>query len=107
MFPTSYIETISIFTPPIVSNFSYLNTYLSVFLLHFHLVSLLVLLYIQHIYVFQPDDFLNIDLTVMRRKSIVWKVFLTCLFLTLSILFPMTETPLAYQMLTKGAIYDR
>ena len=101
------IEIISLFTPPITSNFAYFASYISVFLIDFHLMSLLILLYIQHIYIFYFDLVANVDVSIMRQKSIMWKFLLTFFSLFLDFLFPSPDTPMAFQMLAKGAIYDR
>lgn len=101
------VEIIALFPPPITSNVAYLMSHISVFLLNFHEMSLLILLYIQHIYVFYPDEFVNVDFSVMRQKSIVWKFILTLLSLLLNYLFPSAEVPVAYQLLSKGVNYDR
>ena len=107
LYHTCLIEMISLFTPPITSNITYLITYIFIFLLNFHIISLLVQLYIQHIIVFYPDDFANVDVSVMRRKSIIWKFILTFLSIFLNCLFPSSEVPHTYQLLTKGVNYDR
>ena len=102
------IGLISLFTPPITGSMAYLvSSLVSVFLVNFQLISLLILLYIQHLYVFYPDECANVDVSIMRRKSLIWKFILTFLSLFLSFLFPSPEVPLAYQMLAKGANYDR
>ena len=107
LYHTCLIEIISLFTPPITSNITYLITYIFIFLLNLHIISLLVQLYIQHIIVFYPDDFANVDILVMRRKSIIWKFILTFLSIFLNCLFPSSEVPHTYQLLTKGVNYDR
>ena len=101
------IEIISLFTPPITCNGTYLVSYISVFLLNFQQISVLILLYIQHIYVFYPDECANVDASIMRRKTIMWKFILTCFSIFLDCLVPSPEAPGAYQVLTKGANYDR
>ena len=107
LYHTCLIEMISLFTPPITSNVTYLITYILNFLLNFHIISLLVQLYIQHIIVFYPDDFANVDFSIMRRKSIIWKFILTFFIIFLNCLFPSSEVPHTYQLLTKGVNYDR
>ena len=100
-------QIISLFTPPFTSNVSYLITYIFVFLLNFHQISLLVLIYMQHVYVFYPDEFVNVDVSIMRLKSIIWKFILTFFSLFLSCLFPSSEVPTIFQMITKGRNYER
>ena len=107
MYQICVIEIISLFTPPITSNIIYLITYIFIFLLNFHIISLLVQHYIQHIIVFYPDDFANVDVSVMRQKSILWKFILTFFSIFLSCLFPSSEVPHTYQLLTKGVNYNR
>ena len=101
------IVLISLFTPPIPSNMAYLVSHVSVFWVNFHHISLLILLYVQHLYVFYPDECANVDVSIMRRKSLIWKFILTFSILFLSYLVPSQEVPVAYQMLAKGANYDR
>ena len=101
------IEFISLFTPPITSYMAYLVSHTSVFLVNFHHMSLLILLYIQHLYVFYPDECANVDVSIMRWKSLIWKFILTFVSLFLGYLVPSPGVPMAYQMLAKGANYDR
>ena len=101
------IVLISLFTPPIPSNMAYLVSHVSVFLVNFHHISLLILLYVQHLYVFYSDEFANVDVSVMRRESLIWKFILTFFSIFLGYLVSTPEVPVAYQILTKGANYDR
>ena len=101
------IEIISLFTPPITSEGAYLVSYVDVFLIDFHLVSLLILLYIQRVYIFYFDLVVNVDVSVMRQKSIMWKFILTFFSLFLDFLVPSPDAPMAFQILAKGANYDR
>ena len=101
------IVIISLFSPPITSNVTYLISHISVFLLNFHQISLLILFYIQHVYVFYPDEWVNVDIFIMRRKSIIWKFILTFFSIFINCLVPSPEVPITYQMLTKGANYER
>ena len=101
------IEIITLFTLPITSNVCYLITYMFVFLLNFHQISVLVQLYIQHVYVFYPDEFVNVDASIMRRKSIIWKFILIFFSISLNCIFPSSEVPPTFQMLTKGGNYER
>ena len=101
------VEMISLFTPSITCNIAYLVTYISVFLVNFHQISMLILLYIQHLFVFYPDECVNVDVSVMRQKSIIWKIILTLFCLFLNYLFPSAEVPVTYQLLKKGVNYDR
>ena len=100
-------EIISLFTPTINSNVAYLISYISVFLVNFHQMSLLITIYIQHLYVFYPDECLNVDVSIMRQKTIIWKFILNLSSLFLSFLVPSPDVPWAYQILTKGATYNR
>ena len=100
-------EIISLFTPTITSNVAYLISYISVFLINFHQISLLITIYIQHLYIFYPDECVNVDVSVMRQKSILWKFILTFFNIFLSCLFPSSEVPHTYQLLTKGVNYNR
>ena len=107
MYQICLIEIISLFTPPITSTVAYLISHINVFLVNFHQISVLILLYIQHIYVFYPDECANLDVSIMRRKSIIWKFVLTFFSLFLSCLVPSKTAPWAYQLLAKGENYDR
>ena len=101
------VEIISLFTPFITCNIAYLVTYISVFLVNFHQISMLILLYIQHLFVFYPDECVNVDVSVLRQKSIIWKFVLTLFSLFLGFLVPSPDVPWTYQMLAKGANYER
>jgi hypothetical protein len=101
------VVIISLFSPPIISIVAYLISYIAVFLIQIYITSLLVLLYIQHVYTFYQDEFVNVDVSIMRQKSIMWKFILTLSSLFLSYLFPSLEVPMVYQILAKGANYDR
>ena len=101
------IGIVSLFAPPITSNIVYLISYINVFLIDFHQISLLILIYIKHIYVFYPDECVNVNVSVMRQKSIIWKFVLTLCSIFLSFLVPSSHVPQAYQMLAKGADYER
>ena len=107
LYQVCLIEIISLFTPPITSDVAYLVSHISVFLLNFQQISLLILLYIQHAYVFHHEECANVDVSIMRPMSIIWKFTLTLFSISLSCLVPSPEVPLAYQMLTKGADYNR
>ena len=58
----------SIFTPPLVPLFHnvYVISHCCVFMANFHSISMLVFLYVQHIYVFQPDSFTGTDFSRLR-----------------------------------------
>ena len=58
----------SIFTPPSVPLFDnvYIISHTCVFAANFHGISMFVFLYVQHIYVFQPDNFTGADVSVIR-----------------------------------------
>ena len=98
---------ISLFTPPISSTSVYFVSYIFLFLLNFYSVSWLVTLYIQYVYVFQHEQFLNVNESSMRRKSFYWKIFLTIISFLLNIVVPSIESPLPYHMLSKGMPYHR
>ena len=102
-----FIQFISLFTPPITSIFAYFMVYIIIFLMNFYSVSWLVFLYIQYVYVFQHDQFLNVNVSSMWWKSLGWKFLLTFLSLSLNIAFPLDAIPVPFQMLSKGIHYDR
>ena len=98
---------ISLFTPPINSTLVYCVSHVILFLLSFYSVSWLVTLYIQYVYIFQHDQFVNVNKSSMRQKSFCWKIFLTIISLLLDIALPSGATPVTYQMLSKGMPYHR
>ena len=55
------VQFISIFIPPSDSIIVYLTSHVGVFLMNFNAVSLVVSLYIQHVYVFHNDLFVNVN----------------------------------------------
>ena len=57
--------------------------------------------------IFYFDLVANVDISIMRQKSIIWKFILTFLSLFIDVLVPSPDNPLAFQMLAKGASYDR
>ena len=62
-------QFISIFTPPLVPLFNghvYVISHTCVFIANFHIISMLVFLYVQHVYVFQPDSFTGADVSGIR-----------------------------------------
>ena len=99
---------ISLFSPPMTSSFIYLIAYLGVFFATFFLISWLVLLYVQYMFVFYPDETENIDDSDLRWKTLIWKFLLTILVFTLNYLVPSQENPLAIQtLLTKEKQDDK
>ena len=62
------LQFTSIFTPPLVPLFDnvYILSHICVFVANFNGISMLVFLYIQHVYVFQPDSFTGTDVSRMR-----------------------------------------
>lgn len=110
LYYTGFVQFISLFTftKPIASNnFVYIVCYLGVFLFHFQCVSVFVYLYFQYVHTFQPDDIKDVEPSSYRWKSLLWKFFLTCFTLLLSILFPLEDQPILFQVMTKEAKYDR
>jgi hypothetical protein len=101
------IRFISLFTPPTTSIIVYLISYFFIFINNFYFVSWLVFLYIQYVYVFQHEQFSNVNLSSMWWKSLGWKFLLTFPSLSLNIVFPLENIPLPFQMLSKGCHYDR
>ena len=68
LLPVGLSQFTSIFTPHSVplSDNVYIISHTCVFMANFHGISMLVFLYVQHIYVFQPDDFTGADVSVLR-----------------------------------------
>ena len=108
MYYTGLVQFISLFTPPITLwNFVYPVCYLGVFLFHFQCTSIFVYLYNQYVHTFQPDDIIDVEPSIYRWKNLIWKFFLTCILLSLSILCPLEDQPMLFLVLTKGVKYDR
>ena len=65
---TGLFQFISIFTPPLVplTDNVYIISHTCVFVANFHCISIFVFLYVQHIYVFQPDSFTGADVSTIR-----------------------------------------
>ena len=101
------MKFISLFAPPIDSDLVYFVSYIYIFLANFYSVSWLVTLYIQYVYVFQHDQFENVNESSMRQKSFYWKIFLTIISLFSNIILPSEGTPIMYEMLSKGRQYER
>ena len=99
--------SVSLFTPPISSTIAYLLTYICIFLVSFHQMSIFVLLFIQHLFVFQNDKFSNVDNSKLRWASNIWKLVLTLISLFLSCFIKSPEVPTLFKMLTKGENYER
>ena len=103
-----FIQFISLCAAPITLNsFVYPICFLGVFLFHLQCVSYFTYLYVQYIYTFQPDDIKDIETSSYKKKSLFWKFFLTCFTQLLSILFPLEDKPILFQILTKGVKYNR
>ena len=103
-----FVQFISLFTPSVkLGYFVYMVSYLGIFLFHFHVATIFVYMYIQYVYTFQPDDIGNIDTLSLRRKGLFWKFIITSITLLLSIVFPLEDQPIPFQLLTKGREYDR
>ena len=96
-----HIQFISFFTHPLNNGFVYLLSYCGVFIIHFTMATILVTVYIQNVFTFQPDDIEGIDVTTLRHKSMVSKLILTFVSMFLSILMPIETEPLIFQLLDK------
>ena len=107
LFYVGLVQFISLFSPPILLNISYFICYIGIFLLHFHVSTIFVYLYLQYIYTFQPQDFVNVQNSTLRKKCLIWKFLLTLIILLVSILFPLEKQPIPFQLLSKGQMYDR
>ena len=103
-----HIQFISFFTPPLNNEIAYWFSYLMVFINHFTLASILVTVYIQNVFTFQPDDIEGIEVTTLRYKCMVSKLILTFVSMVLSILVPIETDPIVFQWLDKDrTTYDR
>ena len=99
-----FIQFISVFLPSVTFQVVYVISHLSVFLSNFYIVSWLVYLYIQYLYIFYPD---HINISTLRLKSFLWKLFLTIISMVLSTICPLENQPIMFQFLAKGKQYDR
>ena len=107
LYVLGFIQFISVFLPPVMSEIVYLISYISTLLPVFYMASWLVYLYIQNLYVFYPDTIENIPISTIRLKSFLWKILLTIIFMVINIMCPLEDQPIAFQFLTKGKQYDR
>ena len=101
------VQFISLFTPSVNLSIVYIISYIGVFLLHWHVVSIFVYMYLQYIFTFQPQDTGNVLISTMRKKCFLWKLLLVFVSLLLSIIFPLEEQPIPFQLLSKGLEYKR
>ena len=107
LYVIGFIQFISVFLPPVMSEIVYIISYITTCLLNFYIVSWLVYLYILNLYVFYPDSIENIPFSTIRLKSFLWKILLTIISLVISIMCPLEDQPIAFHFLTKGKQYDR
>ena len=105
LFSMGIIQFVSLFAPnvPMYDNV-YLMSHILLFISNFHIISIFILLYIQHVYVFQPDEFNGVDVSKMRKKSLMWKMFLTVFTISISIIFPIRE-PIMFTFSTRTFPY--
>ena len=103
-----FVQFIALFSSPITFyNFVYPLCYLGVFLFHFQCATVFFYLYIQYVYTFQPDDIKDINICIYRRKCLLWKLFITCITVLISIWLPLEDQPILFQLLTNGVEYNR
>ena len=102
-------QIISLFTPPLTCNIIYWVSYCGIFLGHFYCASMLVTVYIKHVFIFQPDDIIDIKESDLKWKSRVSKLILTLICMLISYALPNGELqPPVFQWLTKDKIiYNR
>ena len=102
-----FIQFISVFLPAVTFRVVYLISHLSVFLSNLYIVSWLVYLYIQYLYIFYPDHIKEIPVSTLRLRSFLWKLFLTIISMVISTICPLENQPIMFQFLAKGKQYDR
>ena len=103
-----HIQFISLFTPSLNNYFVYCLSYLGVLIFHFMVASLLVIVYVHNVFVFQPDDIEGIMVTTFRSKTRVSKFIVTLCLMFLSVIMPVQNEPLIFQWLNKGKTnYER
>ena len=102
-----FIQFISVFLPAVTCRIVYLISHMSVFLSNLYIVSWLVYLYIQYLYIFYPDHIKEIPVSIIRLRSFLWKLFLTMISMIISTICPLENQPIMFQFLAKGKQYDR
>ena len=103
-----HIQFISLFTPSFNNYLVYCLSYLGILIFHFMVASILVIVYIHNVFVFQPDDIEGIMVTTFRSKTRVSKFIVTFCLMFLSIIMPIQNEPLIFQWLNKGKTnYER
>ena len=89
-------------------NFFYFVTYFAGFLQNFTVISLLVTLYVNYLFIFQPEVVENLTMESLRWRSMAWKIFLTIIAIFLNLIAPSPfSDPVMFQFLTNGQKYDR
>ena len=103
-----HIQFISLFTPSLDNDLVYCLSYLGVLIFHFMAASILVIVYIHNVFVFQPDDIEGIMVTNFRSKTRVSKFIVTFCLMFFSIIMPVQKEPLIFQWFNKGKTnYER
>ena len=87
------------------NNFVNLISYGAVLLHIFYIASIFVSIIIQYLYIFHPDDLNNLQVSTLRWKTNVLKIFLAIAILLINQVFPLKLPPL-FQMWAKGKDYD-
>ena len=101
-------QFISLFIPPTIKsyNIAYWVSYVIIFLMHFHSISLLMLLYKNYVYIFKPDEF-DENTSTLRLKTFIWKLILTVIAISIGIACPSKVVPVSFRMWSKGKSYER
>ena len=106
LYYSGLIHFISIFALPLSQDVAFWISFIGIFLLYFNVVSALVCLYIEYIFVFQPDDTKNLEPASLRWKSLTCKLSLSIVMFLIDVLFPFQELVIL-QLLTKSNNNDR
>ena len=101
------VQFVSIFTPPLNSDFAYSISHVGFVLINYEFVSFFVHLHTQYMYFFNPDEVKAIKLSTMRWLCFVYKILFTTCSISLSIAVPIEHVPMMFQLLAKGKQYDR
>ena len=89
------------------SNIAYLFSYIGVFLIHFHIATIFVYMYLQYVFIFQPQDTVDVQNLLFWKKCLIWKFLITFFIILLSILLPFEEQTIPLQLFAKGEQCDR
>ena len=106
LYYSGLVHFTSIFSLPISFDIAYWISFVGVFLLYFNVVSSLVCLFIEYVFVFQPDNMENVETSILRWKSLIYKILLSIIVFLIDVWNPLQEW-IIMQLLTKSANSER